>query len=101
MQLSELATPCLLLDTERLARNVERMNRRATALNVRLRPHVKTAKCREVARLVHGGQPGPITVSTLREAEFFCADGPNQAVDRQPGSGARRWRSRPRHGAPF
>ena len=36
-----------------------------------LRPHVKTAKCIEVTRVALGAAPGPITVSTLREAEDF------------------------------
>ena len=40
-----------------------------------LRPHVKTAKSLEIARAIHGGKPGPITVSTLREAEYFFAAG--------------------------
>jgi D-serine deaminase-like pyridoxal phosphate-dependent protein len=39
------------------------------------RPHVKTHKCIEVGLLQHGGERGPITVSTLAEAEFFAASG--------------------------
>ncbi|MDQ0470031.1 D-serine deaminase-like pyridoxal phosphate-dependent protein [Labrys wisconsinensis] len=42
---------------------------------VRLRPHLKTAKSAEVARLVTDGQAGPLTVSTLREAEYFLEHG--------------------------
>ncbi|MBS0561183.1 MAG: alanine racemase [Proteobacteria bacterium] len=38
-----------------------------------LRPHMKTAKCIEVARMALEGQPGGITVSTLAEAEYFAA----------------------------
>lgn len=44
-------------------------------MGVSLRPHVKTAKSVEVARLIHGGRPGPITVSTLAEAEAFASAG--------------------------
>src|SRR5437899_420846 len=40
-----------------------------------LRPHVKTAKNLEVARLALGADTGPITVSTLREAEYFFDNG--------------------------
>jgi D-serine deaminase-like pyridoxal phosphate-dependent protein len=36
---------------------------------------VKTHKCVEAGRLQHGGAPGPITVSTLAEAERFADDG--------------------------
>jgi D-serine deaminase-like pyridoxal phosphate-dependent protein len=42
---------------------------------VPLRPHMKTAKCIEVARLATAGQPGGITVSTLAEAEYFFRHG--------------------------
>ena len=42
---------------------------------VPLRPHMKTAKCIEVARLAIAGQPGGITVSTLAEAEYFFGHG--------------------------
>ena len=45
------------------------------ALGVSLRPHIKTAKSVEVARLIMHGGSGPITVSTLREAEYFFAGG--------------------------
>jgi D-serine deaminase-like pyridoxal phosphate-dependent protein len=38
---------------------------------VPLRPHLKTAKSIDVARLATAGQPGGITVSTLAEAEYF------------------------------
>jgi D-serine deaminase-like pyridoxal phosphate-dependent protein len=75
MSLASLDTPCLLLEPARLARNLERMSARARALGVRLRPHLKTAKSRDVARLATSGEFGGITVSTLLEAEYFLAGG--------------------------
>ena len=75
MDLDELDTPCLLLDRARLKRNAERMLNRAKRLGVTLRPHLKTAKCIEVANLALGGEIGPVTVSTLHEAEYFAAHG--------------------------
>lgn len=75
MKLADLPTPSLVLDAARLARNAERMRARASALNVSLRPHVKTSKSAEVARIAHGGKIGPITVSTLAEAEYFARHG--------------------------
>ncbi|HEV8241626.1 MAG TPA: alanine racemase [Thermoanaerobaculia bacterium] len=68
-------TPSLLVDLPRLRRNCERMLAFARERGVRLRPHVKTHKCVEIARLQHGGEIGPITVSTLAEAEHFAAAG--------------------------
>lgn len=75
MQLTDLETPALVVDRDRLARNIERMRSRLAALGVPLRPHVKTAKSVEIVRLAVEGQPGGITVSTLREAEYFLDRG--------------------------
>ncbi|WP_353475192.1 DSD1 family PLP-dependent enzyme [Salipiger sp. H15] len=66
-----LPTPCLLLDEARMMRNIDRLAGHAAGLGVALRPHLKTAKSPEVGRLQTGGTPGPITVSTLAEAEAF------------------------------
>jgi D-serine deaminase-like pyridoxal phosphate-dependent protein len=71
MRLAELETPALVLDRPRLEHNIARMRRRLARLGVPLRPHVKTAKSADVVRLAVEGQPGGITVSTLREAEYF------------------------------
>jgi D-serine deaminase-like pyridoxal phosphate-dependent protein len=71
----DLTTPCLLLDRDRLERNLARMQAVADRLGVALRPHLKTAKSAEVARLsVAAGAKG-LTVSTLKEAEYFVAHG--------------------------
>lgn len=70
-----LDTPRLILDAARLERNAERMRARCADLGVTLRPHLKTAKSADVARIAAGGEPGPITVSTLAEAEYFAAAG--------------------------
>jgi D-serine deaminase-like pyridoxal phosphate-dependent protein len=68
-------TPALLLDVAKVERNCRTMRERLEAHGVRLRPHVKTAKNVEVARLALGAEKGPITVSTLREAEHFLEHG--------------------------
>ena len=73
--LNALETPALLLDEPRMMANIARLSARLRALGVPLRPHVKTAKCIEVALAMTGGAPGPITVSTLREAERFAQAG--------------------------
>jgi D-serine deaminase-like pyridoxal phosphate-dependent protein len=68
-------TPALLLDVTRLDRNIARLRGHLSTLGPKLRPHLKTAKCLEVARRVMDGPEGPITVSTLKEAEQFAAGG--------------------------
>jgi len=40
-----------------------------------LRPHLKTAKSLEVARVALAGETAAITVSTLHEAEYFACNG--------------------------
>ncbi len=73
--LAHLDTPCLVLDQTKLERNLARMASTATLRQVSLRPHLKTAKSIDVAHLLANGIPVPITVSTLREAEYFHAHG--------------------------
>jgi D-serine deaminase-like pyridoxal phosphate-dependent protein len=51
------------------------MREKALASGVFFRPHVKTHKSVEIGRIQHDGAAGPITVSTLAEAEAFAADG--------------------------
>jgi len=75
MKLSQLETPCLVLDEAKLERNVARMRLRLDKLGVSLRPHVKTAKSIDVARRVLRPAERSITVSTLKEAEYFYAYG--------------------------
>lgn len=75
MRLTDLETPALVLDRERLLRNLARMRERVHARGAGLRPHVKTAKSIDVVRLALAGEPGGITVSTLKEAEYFFAHG--------------------------
>ncbi|HUP62058.1 MAG TPA: alanine racemase [Thermoanaerobaculia bacterium] len=71
----QLATPALLVDRAVVHRNCERMRQKALDSGVAFRPHVKTHKSVEIGRIQHGGRVGPITVSTLAEAEHFAADG--------------------------
>ena len=73
--LSSLETPCLILDRSRLERNAARMTARFAGTGVKLRPHMKTAKSIDVARVALAGNFGGITVSTLKEAEYFADHG--------------------------
>ena len=75
MKLADLPTPCLVLDRLTLLRNIRSMANGIARHGVPMRPHMKTAKSIEVARLALIGQPGGITVSTLAEAEYFASHG--------------------------
>jgi D-serine deaminase-like pyridoxal phosphate-dependent protein len=75
MQLQDLTTPAALIDTARMQRNIERMQQRMKRLGVAFRPHVKTAKCVDIAKAQIAAGARGITVSTLKEAEQFFAAG--------------------------
>lgn len=75
MDLETIQTPALLLDVERVRRNADRIGSRVRDLGARLRPHVKTHKSIEVARIQTAGHSGALTVSTLAEACAFAAHG--------------------------
>ena len=75
MTLDDLPTPCLVLDLGILKRNLAHMQAAiARHPGVVLRPHMKTAKSLKVAELAAPGF-GPITVSTLAEAQYFFDGG--------------------------
>ena len=74
---ANIKTPSLLLDLDRVRRNAARMSDIANRNDVRLRPHIKTHKCIEVAKIQTEGHDGAITVSTLAEARAFAKHGFN------------------------
>lgn len=73
--LAKLDTPAALIDLPRMQRNIARMQARMDTLGVRFRPHVKTSKCTPVAQAQLAAGAQGITVSTLKEAAQFHADG--------------------------
>ena len=73
--LNELNTPCLILDKNLLEKNCSKARKKCDEFNTILRPHVKTPKSIEVAKIALGKDIGPITVSTLEEAEYFANSG--------------------------
>lgn len=83
MTLDDLPTPCLVLDRDILKANLDVMATAVGRLGVSLRPHMKTAKSIDVARLAmsyHQARSEGITVSTLAEAEYFIGHGINDIL---------------------
>ena len=74
MDLVDLETPALILDRNILDRNLARMREHLTDLKTTLRPHVKTAKSIDVVRRALDPGRDAITVSTLKEAEYFLSN---------------------------
>ncbi|MEY4265667.1 MAG: hypothetical protein RIS90_202 [Pseudomonadota bacterium] len=73
--LAHLDTPAALIDLRQMQANIDRMQARMNTLGVAFRPHVKTSKCTPVARAQQAAGAQGITVSTLKEASAFFADG--------------------------
>ena len=70
--LDDLVTPAAVLDVDRVAKNLHTMATYARDTGLRLRPHIKTHKTRELAsEQVRLGAIG-VTCATLREAEVMA-----------------------------
>ena len=65
-------TPHVLVDREVLGRNLHAMQESAAAAGLALRPHAKTHKSLEVARLQLAAGAVGLTVATVSEAEVFA-----------------------------
>lgn len=75
MTIYELDTPALLIDLDRMERNLDRLADYSRAHRLRLRPHTKTHKLPELARMqMEKGAVG-ITVAKTGEAEVMSEGG--------------------------
>jgi len=72
---TQLDTPCLLVDLQRLERNIAEMARRAQSAGVGLRPHFKTHKSVAIAEMQRSEGVSGVTVSKLDEAEVLMSAG--------------------------
>ena len=75
VSLETVETPALVLDLAKVDRNIARLRAKLATLGVGFRPHVKTSKSLDVVRRLFPERTGPITVSTLAEAEYFAEGG--------------------------
>src|SRR5207253_11021764 len=73
--LDDLATPFLYVDVDRMSSNIDAMAAAARDLGVRLRPHAKTHKVPEIARLQIAAGATGVAVSKVSEAEVFADAG--------------------------
>jgi D-serine deaminase-like pyridoxal phosphate-dependent protein len=75
VQLTDLRTPCVLVDHARVERNIDRMQAAVSARGLRLRPHAKTHKSPDLARVQIGRGAIGICCAKLGEAEVFADAG--------------------------
>jgi len=73
--LDEIDTPALLLDRDKLARNIAVMATFVADGSARLRPHAKTHKCVEIARMQLEAGAAGITCAKVGEAEALAHGG--------------------------
>jgi len=71
----DVQTPALLVDVPALRANVAAWAERAARANVALRPHAKTHKSPDIARLQLAAGAAGLTVATLSEARVFADAG--------------------------
>jgi D-serine deaminase-like pyridoxal phosphate-dependent protein len=75
MQVFDLETPSVLIDLERMEQNITRMQARCDSLGLAFRPHIKTHKIPEIARMqIEAGAIG-IACQKLSEAQVFVEAG--------------------------
>ncbi len=75
MLVSSLPSPVVLIEESRLLRNLDDMAARAESEGVALRPHTKTHKSVDLARMQLDRGATGITVAKVGEAEVFAAAG--------------------------
>lgn len=75
MNITDLDTPAVLIDLDKLEQNIQRMAAFAQAQKINLRPHIKTHKIPQIAQMqLRAGAVG-ITCQKLGEAEVMAANG--------------------------
>src|SRR3954452_11839585 len=80
----ELQTPCLVVDLGRLERNLRSWQEAVTAHGVRFRPHIKTHKTIEIARMQRAAGAAGITTAKVSEAELYVDAGFDDVVVAYP-----------------
>ena len=75
MKILELDTPSLLIDQQRLTKNLTDMQRYADENGAALRPHTKTHKCPEIAKMQLKAGACGIAVAKTGEAEVMAENG--------------------------
>lgn len=77
MDTHALETPSVLIDLDRMERNIQQMQERCDGLGIKFRPHTKTHKIPDIARMqLEAGAVG-IACQKVSEAEIFAAEGIN------------------------
>lgn len=88
----ELDTPALLIDLDRLERNLETMQRELAVTACTLRPHFKSHRIGEIARMQAARGAGGFTCAKLAEAEALARLGLDDFLIANQVVGPHKWR---------
>lgn len=91
IRVEELDTPCMLVDLDRMGRNICAWQDAISQYGVALRPHVKTHKSPAIAQMQLAVGAGGITVAKVGEAEVFAAGGARDIFIAYPVIGETKW----------
>jgi D-serine deaminase-like pyridoxal phosphate-dependent protein len=91
MHINEIDTPAVVIDVDILGRNLQAMAKYCATHNLSLRPHTKTHKMIQVARLQLKYGARGITVAKLGEAEVMADAGIGDIVVVYPLWGESKW----------
>ncbi|MCP4136652.1 MAG: amino acid aldolase [bacterium] len=90
-KIEELDTPALIVDLDKMERNIRTWQEAIGAEGVSLRPHVKTHKIPEIALMQLKAGAGGITVAKVSEAEVFASAGIRDIFIAYPVIGKQKW----------
>ena len=75
VELNDLDTPALAVDLDRMEKNMQRMVKFTKECGVALRPHVKTHKAPEIARMQLDAGSRGVCLQKVSEVEVFAREG--------------------------
>ncbi len=92
LRLDDLDTPAVVIDLDRLERNIASMAQLAASAGVNLRPHTKSHKTAGIAQRQLAAGAAGITVAKLDEAEAYLKEGIRDIFVANELAGEQKWR---------
>ena len=92
LKYNKLETPCIIIDMNKVSANIQKMQAAADYLRCKLRPHAKTHKSVEIAKMQIGAGSCGITCAKPSEAEVFEDNGIDDIFIAYPLIGANKLR---------
>src|SRR5262245_7939328 len=77
MRVDDLETPSVLIDLEKMETNIARMQKRCDDLGLKFRPHIKTHKIPDIAKMQMDAGAAGIACQKVSEAEDLAEAGLN------------------------